>query len=108
MEKFKTQDFADFWVDPQSHFSTPNFHSKSQIRYPKAFFGIKFAFKKPKCNAQIKCSSSLHLPSSLHRCSIASTSIPSLLILSSIHPALSHSRPLMAHHHPRFILKRDD
>jgi hypothetical protein len=48
------------------------------------------------------------LPSSLHPFSIASTSIPRLLILSSIHPALSHSRRLMAHHHPRFILKRDD
>jgi hypothetical protein len=30
------------------------------------------------------------------------------LDLSSIHPALSHIRPLMAHHHPIFILKCDD
>jgi hypothetical protein len=30
------------------------------------------------------------------------------LDLSPIHSALSHSRPPMTHHHPIFILKRDD
>jgi hypothetical protein len=47
-------------VDPKSRFLTPNFHSKSQVRYSKAFFGTKFAFKKSKCNVQIKCSPLLH------------------------------------------------
>jgi hypothetical protein len=48
------------------------------------------------------------LAPSFYRCSIAFTSVSLLLILLSIHPALPHNCPLMAHHRPIFILKRDD
>jgi hypothetical protein len=47
-------------VDPKSRFSTPNFHLKSRYDTQRRFFGTKFAFKKSKCNRQIKYSPLFH------------------------------------------------
>jgi hypothetical protein len=99
---------ADIQVDPKSRFSHQIFIRKVRHDTQRRFLASNLSLESRnvtyKSNDLRYCTA---LPS-LHRCSIASTDISRRSILLSIHPALSHSRPLMAHHHPIFIFKRDD